>query len=108
MGRLIHHGPTPAHPLPVRSHVPQMVRVALRAPLVFAPRCPLGRSPTPIPADALAGVVRLAHRKQLPALPAPEQKEYVRLHALAFLERAVFLACSPRRGTYATVGRSPI
>jgi len=106
MRRLIHHGPPPAHPLPVRSHVPQMVRVALRASLVLAPRRPLRRLPTPVPADALARVVRLAEREQPPALPAPEQEEHV--HALAFLERAPFLARAPRRGTHATVGRSPI
>lgn len=60
MGMDIHHGPSPAHPLPVRSNVPQMVRVAFRAPLVFAPCFSLRRSPTPIPADALARVVRFA------------------------------------------------
>jgi hypothetical protein len=74
MGTDIHHGPPPAHPLPMRSNVLQMVRVALRTPLVFAPCFSLRRSPTPVPADALARVVRLAQREQPPALPAPEQK----------------------------------
>lgn len=40
MGMDIHHGPSPAQPLPVRFHVPQMVRVALGAPLMLAPRRP--------------------------------------------------------------------
>lgn len=84
MGRLIHHGPLPAHPLPVRSDVLQMVRVALRAPLVFAPRRPLGRPPAVVTANALPRVVRLAKREELPALPATEQKKYVPLHAPAF------------------------
>lgn len=106
MRRLIHHGPPPAHPLPVRSHVPEMIGVALRATLVLAPCCSLRRSPTSVPADALPPVVCLAQREQAPALPAPEQKEHV--HALAFFERAAFFAGSSRRGTYASVGRSPI
>lgn len=50
MGTDIHHGPPPAHPLPMRSDVPQMVRVALRAPLVLAPRRPLRRTTTGVPA----------------------------------------------------------
>lgn len=60
MGMDIHHGPSPAHPLPMRSHVPQMVRVALRTPLVLAPRRTLRRPTTGVPTQALTRVVRLA------------------------------------------------
>lgn len=108
MGMHIHHGPPSALPLPVLSHVLPMVRCALRTALVFAPCCPPRRSPANLPAQALARVVRRAQREQPPALPAPEQKEHVQLHALALLERAAFFAGSPRRGRYASVGRSPI
>jgi hypothetical protein len=108
MGTDIHHGPPSAHPLPVPSNVLQMVRVALRAPLVLAPRRSLRCAPTGLPAQALPRIVRLAQRKQLLALPALEQEKHLRLHALAFPERAGFFAGSPRRGMDAIVGRSPI